>query len=245
MLNASRPGPKHWLGQLKRDRRLRALQQKYYEANATDEATILEYMRLLADARREELTTLTWERPPVALHVGCGGHYLRGWLNSDVTFAPPIDIVFDATLSLPFGSSSVDYIHSEDFIEHVELPAGKRFISEAHRILRPGGVMRLLTPDLRALIKNVYVRKDAAHLRWCEAFLSARGPCEALNMHMRMNGEHRFIYDEPFLVDLLAEVGFEVRRVSYNSSPQPFLRYLDLRNFRLNLFLEGVKRVPA
>jgi hypothetical protein len=49
------------------------------------------------------------------------------------------------------------------------------------------------------------------------------------------------VYDEERLSEVLRSLGFQVRRVRFNRSPIPELRYLDLRNFGLNLFLEGVK----
>ena len=73
-------------------------------------------------------------------------------------------------------------------------------------------------------------------------YLEADDPCAALNMHMRMSGEHRFIYDEEHLTALLREIGFDVRRVRYNWSRVPELRFLDLRDFGLNLFIECIKR---
>src|SRR5206468_145772 len=83
-----------------------------------------------------------------------------------------------------------------DFIEHIDLAAGKRFISEAYRVLTRGGVMRILTPDLRRIVQRVYIERDARHIRWCKTYLDASSPCESLNMHLRMNGDHRFLYDE-------------------------------------------------
>jgi hypothetical protein len=101
--------------------------------------------------------------------------------------------------------------------------------------------MRLLTPDLRALVAKVYRGRAGRHLRWCAAELAAEGPCEALNMHLRMNGEHRFVYDEELLRSDLARLGFSVRRTRWNASRHPALRWLDLRDFGLNLFLEATK----
>ncbi len=60
-------------------------------------------------------------------------------------------------------------------------------------------------------------------------------------MHLRMNGEHRFVYDQEHLTEVLRATGFRVRRVRWNRSRVPELRYLDLRDFGLNLFLEAVK----
>jgi formamidopyrimidine-DNA glycosylase len=101
--------------------------------------------------------------------------------------------------------------------------------------------MRVVTPDLRALVQRVYIDRAEDELAWCNTWLKANGPCEALNMHLRMEGEHRFVYDEEHLSDVLEATGFRVRRVRYNASPVRELRYLDLRNFGLSLFLEAVK----
>ena len=217
---------------------LRCLQRKYYKAAKKDEGVIAAYLNVLAEARREATRGAA---PLVRLHVGSGGHIMEGWINLDIDLVPPVDITANAAVSLPFRTASVDRIHSEDFIEHIDADAGKGFVGEAFRVLRPGGIMRLLTPDLRAIVQRVYLGREPRHLRWCYNYLDANDACEAFNMHMRMNGEHRFIYDGEHLRSVLTERGFKVRRVRYNRSPDLYLRFLDLRDFGLNLFLECVK----
>ena len=230
--------------QLRRRRRLRQLQRAYYAARAgSDGPIIAEYLRALEEAREEELASVDRKRS-VSLHVGSGGHYLRRWVNIDRELVPPLDLVADIAAAIPFRSGSVDYIHSEDFLEHIDVEAGKRFLREAHRVLKIGGVMRLLTPDLRLLVERVYLRREERHIGWCERYLEARGACEALNMHLRMNGDHRFVWDEAHLHEELRAAGFRVKRVRYNASPDPWLRWLDLRDFGLNLFVECRKEAP-
>jgi predicted SAM-dependent methyltransferase len=223
--------------------RLRDLQRAYYEGTAKDDGVIAEYLRVLALAREAELAGAENERV-VALHIGSGGHYLRGWINLDLDPNPPVDVAADLGATgagIPLRNESADYIHSEDFLEHIDLPAGVRFLEESFRVLKHGGVMRLLTPDLRALIEHVYLGRESKHIRWCKAYLDADGPCESLNMHLRMNGDHRFIYDEEHLRHLLQRIGFTVRTVRYNESRHRRLRFLDLRDFGLNLFFECTK----
>jgi predicted SAM-dependent methyltransferase len=219
--------------------RLRQLQNRYYRGAAVDAGTIANAYLATLDAARE-LTLRGQESSRTRLHLGAGGHRLRDWINVDIV-SDVADVLADFTAPLPFRSGSVDLVHSEDLLEHLEVDAGKRMLAECHRVLRPGGVMRLLTPDLRALIERVYLQREPRHLAWCDAHLSASGPCEALNMHLRMNGEHRFVYDEEHLTETLRAIGFRVRRVRHNWSSMRELRYLDLRDFGLNLFLEAVK----
>lgn len=212
-------------------RALRRLQDRYYAGDAT---AVPEYLATLAEGRK---------RPAVrAVHLGAGGHHLDGWINVDV-LPDGADVLADFVHALPFRSESVQFLHSEDLLEHLDLEAGKALLRECYRVLKPGGVMRLLTPDLRALIQRVYIDRDRQHLAWCHQTLAADGPCEALNMHLRMNGEHRFVYDEEHLTEILRAAGFQVRRVRWNHSKVPELRFLDLRDFGLNLFLEAIKPV--
>ena len=221
-------------------RRLRHLQRRYYTAAKKSDDVILEYVQTLATAREFELR-LTDVQGIRALHAGAGGHRLPGWINADSIFDPTNDLVADLGAGIPLRSDSVDFIHSEDFLEHLSLDAGKRFLAESHRVLKRGGVMRILTPDLRLLIESVYLSQRPEHLAWCDAQLGTSGPCEALNMHLRMDGEHRFIYDERYLTKLLSDLGFRVRRVSWNRSRHRFLRYVDLRGFGLSMFVEATK----
>ena len=217
------------------DRRLRSLQDAYYDAAGKDEEIIREYLRTLAEARRldGQRSAETAAGAAPRIHLGCGDHRLEGWLN--------VDLLADAARGLPFRDASVGFVHSEDLLEHLDLEGGTVLVHECFRVLRPGGVLRLLTPDLAAIIDRVYLRRDARHLAWCRAQLSTEDPCEALNMHLRMNGEHRFVYDEDRLRGLLERAGFQVIRAEYNRSAHRELRYLDLRDFGLNLFVEATK----
>ena len=222
-------------------RRLRKLQDAYYDADRKDDSVIAEYFRTLEAARTHYLASHR-DQHRARLHLGSGDHHITGWINVDVSPTMHVEVATDLTREMPFRSESIDFIHSEDFIEHVDAEAGAVVLRECHRILRASGVMRLLTPDLRAIIEEVYLHRDPRHLHWCNVNLDTTDRCDALNMHMRMGGEHRFLYDEEHLTRQLREAGFHVRRVRYNRSAVPELRFLDLRDFGLNLFLEAVKR---
>ena len=226
-------------------RELRRLQRRYYGAPAGENRIVAEYLAVLARSREAELASAPAGRSPVCLHAGSGGHTLRGWINIDLDVDPTVDVAADLAAAVPVRSSSVDYIHSEDFLEHLDREGGERFLREAFRILRPGGVMRLLTPDLRALIDRVYLDRQTDHLAWCENHFGSSDACAAFNMHMRMDGHHRFIYDEEHLTHLLQSIGFDVVTVRFNRSRHRHLRFLDLRDFGLNLFLECTRPEQA
>ncbi len=222
------------------EQRLRELQSRYYAGPLKNDAVILEYLRVLAEARRLSADAAPAPRTP-RVHLGCGDHRLEGWINVDLAPSGAVDAIADCSGDLPFADRSVAFIHSEDLLEHVERDKGIAMLRECFRVLRPGGVVRILTPDLGQLVRKVYLEGAPLHLDWCAAQLSASGPCQSLNMHLRMNGEHRFVYDEPELSRTLEEIGFRVAGVAWNRSEHPELRYLDLRDFGLNLFVEATR----
>ena len=166
------------------------------------------------------------------VHFGCGFNRLDGWINVDMDRACKPDVVADLRQDLPFRSGAVDYIHSEDFVDQLELEGAYRFFRECHRILKENGVMRLLTPNLYEFAKR-YVDGDQGLLKlWDEQVglpVKTRSLCELFNQGMRLGG-HTFLYDAETLVYVLKECGFEARRVNYRVSDERDLQSLDLRS---------------
>jgi len=171
-------------------------------------------------------------REKVKLHLGCGNHRLEGWINVDIDRCCKLDLIADFRQNLPFKSQSIDFIHSEDFIDQLELDKAYQFFKECQRILKEGGVMRVLTPDLHQFAKR-YVGGDKELLKlWDEQIglpLKTRSLCEVFNLGMRLGG-HTFLYDGETLAYVLEECGFETRRVSFQSSEESELRGLDIRS---------------
>lgn len=227
----------NWLSS-KKQRELKRLQDAYYDGSSKDDSVIREYLRVLKELREREFSPTA---RTTRLHLGSGGHRIEGWINLDMLADGSVDLISDLRAGLPFRNASIDLIHSEDLIEHLDQQVGTLLVRESFRVLSRGGVMRLVTPDLKAIVEHVYLERQTRHLRWCAREFGAMTACEALNIHMRMGGEHRFLYDETQLRATLEAAGFKTRRVSFNTSSEPDLRFLDLRNFGLSLYLEATK----
>jgi len=168
----------------------------------------------------------------IKAHFGCGYYKMDGWINVDLDVSCKPDVIADLRQNLPFNSQSIDYIHSEDFVDQLELEKAYRFFKECHRILKKGGVMRVLTPDLHQLAKR-YIKGDQGLLKlWDEQVgvpLKTRSLCEVFNLGMRLGG-HTFLYDGETLAYVLKECGFEPKRVSFQHSGENELRGLDIRS---------------
>ena len=147
------------------------------------------------------------------LQIGSGTNPLAGWLNTDL-LANHTVVYMDATRRLPFPDNSLDYIFTEHMFEHICYQDGGRLLKEAHRILKPGGRIRIATPDLAFLIR-LYGQPDTdlakRYIKFSvdtfvqEPKVNARGV--VVNNFFR-NWGHQFIYDFEMLDYTLQAAGF-------------------------------------
>lgn len=179
-------------------------------------------------------------QPVRKLQIGTGPNPLRGWLNTDLlpdTYPEHRDeIVFlDAARPFPFDDMTFDYVFSEHQIEHIPEPAAHSMIRECFRILRPGGRVRIGTPDLAAILGLYDEPLDETQRRYVEWVMTRFRPnvrfgnkrCYVIN-HMFTDHKHQFIYDLETLSAILADAGFaEIVRWNPGESDDPVLRGLE------------------
>ncbi|MEZ5545392.1 MAG: methyltransferase domain-containing protein [Lysobacteraceae bacterium] len=167
------------------------------------------------------------------LALGSGGIRFPGWIHVDIDPQWQPEVVADMRQPLPFPDAYADFIHSEDMVEQLTLPEAEAFFRECHRVLKPGGVFRLLTIDLHRLM-SMYVQGD---LRLRELWerevpeipLRQRTLGEVVNLAMLFSNHH-FVYDEQSLRAAMEPAGFRLQRVDYRESQWPELRGLDVRS---------------
>lgn len=66
---------------------------------------------------------------------------------------------------LPIDSNSAEVVYSSHTIEHIVDPAAQRIFSEMHRILKPGGYLRITAPDID-LHYRAYRENDRSFFYW-------------------------------------------------------------------------------
>jgi ubiquinone/menaquinone biosynthesis C-methylase UbiE len=82
----------------------------------------------------------------VTLSVGCGNQAPKpNLIRLDISFEVNPDVVWDLEkLPYPFDESSISVIECFDVIEHLQnIP---KTMEEFHRILKPGGLLKITTP---------------------------------------------------------------------------------------------------
>ena len=202
--------------------------------------------------REHELARLR-EMPNRKLHLGCGFFPMDDWTNVDggdgVHYDPPTDPrvvkmdVFEALAALP--EDSVDYVHSEQFVEHFTRQDGFRLLRECRRVLRPGGVMRTQVPDLLQVVKLYLDEVDFAPWKTVQYPHRMRNmaggsdpygklidgedylPAMMINNGFHMDG-HLFLYDYETLAQVLRLAGFrDIERCAFGESRHSALHGID------------------
>lgn len=166
------------------------------------------------------------------INLGSGHWKLEDWVNVDLDLESQPDVCADLAGGLPFASGVARLMHTEDFIDQLTLENAEAFLRECHRILAPGGVLRVLTPDMRRLAQLYLDDPEQLKSLWkrfvgVPLMLDSAG--EVFNLGMRFAG-HTFLYDEETFKALAARCGFDARRVDYRQSEEPGLCNLDLRS---------------
>jgi predicted SAM-dependent methyltransferase len=100
------------------------------------------------------------------LQCGCGRWLKPGWLNVDMWQIEEAEsasmsdriarfgedryyLRHDVAEPFPVEDQSFDWIYSEHLIEHLGLRQAVTWLEEMRRLLKPGGGLRLSTPDLK------------------------------------------------------------------------------------------------
>lgn len=112
----------------------------------------------------------------IKLQFGCGENRLEGWQNFDSDL--------DLSQPLPFGDNYADMIFMEHVLEHFDSHTIYRILYDCHKILKPGGVLRICVPTLK------YVTREKA-------------------VDLILNHGHRFVFARESLAGMLYAAGFE------------------------------------
>jgi predicted SAM-dependent methyltransferase len=216
-------------------------------------------VRKLKFTRRRQINNYFANVQVRKLHLGSGDNLLPGWLNSDAfvpsSFTHALKsasryIFLDVCQPFPIENDSVDYIFHEHVIEHLNYHQGQFMLKECFRILKPGGRIRIATPDLQVFVRlygeeintdqqhylNEYVRFNSEV--WSADLAHARRNQSAfvINHALRAWG-HQFIYDLPTLSDAAKTVGFvETKRVEPQISDDGHLSNLEFRKDFVGIF---------
>jgi predicted SAM-dependent methyltransferase len=179
-------------------------------------------------------------------NLGCGTMLYEGFLNVGFWSQLEKDAVYrdlngtrntfmlnhDLTEGIPAEDDSLDLVYHSHMLEHLSFKEGIAFTQECFRVLRPGGVIRILVPDLE-LFARAYLSRDEFFLGEYRKNLdpTIHSTPASVFMGMLHNHGHKMGYDFETLRWLLLRSGFvDVRRTLYSDSAVEGIELIEPRS---------------
>lgn len=168
------------------------------------------------------------------LNLGCGENVPSGWVNVDYSLGARLTkipffgavnrkiklfnidwderiVLHDLRRPFPWAEASADVVYSSHTLEHLRKEEGRAFLAECHRVLRPAGIIRIVVPDLEALVRAYTEGRTPA-----DDFVSGLGVLYDTSMnplktrlYPLIQFPHKCMYDTRRLLQILSELGFE------------------------------------
>ncbi len=196
------------------------------------------------------------------VQYGCGMSCPPAWINFDASptlrlqrlpligklfrrdaVAFPDAVRFgDIAKGLPIAAGSAQGVYASHVLEHLSLAEFWLALGNTFRMLRPGGIFRLVVPDLEVRARKYLEKLDANDaqanawfMRAAHLGLEERAPglgAAARNAFGR--SAHLWMWDESSLTAALANTGFvRIRRCRFNDSADEAFRLVeDAARFR-------------
>jgi predicted SAM-dependent methyltransferase len=187
------------------------------------------------------------------VNIGAGGDGREGWVNMDAFESRNVNCVYDVRKQLPFADGVVRGIFCEHFFEHLDyVEEVPYFLSECLRVMKPGGVLRIVVPDAERYIM-AYAKGGWGELSSIRSLTEGRKDpwlhgteyntrMELINLVFRQGNEHKFAYDYETLAFVLERYGcVQVARRGFGESRLPEICIDKKERAPESLYVEGVK----
>lgn len=137
------------------------------------------------------------------IHLGCWHRYIPGFIHVDLCDMPHIDYKTSIDKLSFLEDEAASLIYCSHAFEYFDRKQANEVLKEWHRVLKPGGVLRLAVPDFESLIK-VYRKTGDLNKLLGPIF----GKMEITTSGGSDTIYHKTVYDEKSLSVLLQENGF-------------------------------------
>lgn len=147
------------------------------------------------------------------LEIGSGPRRgINGWTTLDASAG--CDLRWDLRHGLPFDENTLDVIYSSHVLEHIPYKGLRSLLVDCLRALKPGGSFTVCVPSVKKYI-DAYIDGRSimgAGAGYQPAVCDTGSLIDQLNYTCYMDGEHKYMFDEENLVNLLRISGFSNAR---------------------------------
>lgn len=205
------------------------------------------------------------------VNLGCGNHTPEGWVNIDYAFGarlakiPFFHVInkkiglfqmdwddrikiHDLRRTFPFDNGSVDVVYTSHTLEHFSKQDGERFLRECHRVLRPGGILRVVVPDLEAIVSDYTSGKTSADMFLDELYVvsdtSGMGFFKKL-LANQIAFPHKCMYDTRTMLSRLRQINFQAESRAAFESDIPDIKQIESEGRTKNAVIVEGKRLET
>tara|TARA_R110000824_G_scaffold104214_1_gene247286 strand:+ start:1753 stop:2313 length:561 start_codon:yes stop_codon:yes gene_type:complete len=181
---------------------------------------------------------------PVKLHLGCGPKYIPGFIHVDANPYEHVDHLGGVDNLEHIANDSVDLIYACHVLEHFGRNEFQQVLEEWHRILKPGGVLRLSVPDFAKTVK-IYAEKSLL----VDGIMTVMG--SLVGGQRDAFDYHKIVFDEALLDQSLRDAGFQTtslwdwrqtEHAHIDDQSQAYLPHMDKENgVLMSLNMEAFK----
>lgn len=207
------------------------------------------------------------------VQYGCGKCAPDNWINFDVSptlrleripllgrffirkewGAFPGNVrIGDIVKGLPgIETHSCDAVYCSHVLEHLSYADLGTALANTYKILKPGGLFRLVVPDMELFVTDYLANKEKGDAYACHRLVSSTlmgTPKRSATLKERVisllgHSHHLWNYDYESMKLELEKAGFkDIRRAHFNDSAnKDFLTVEDIGRFEYNLAIECVK----
>ena len=126
----------------------------------------------------------------------------------------------DLKYGIPLRDGTADFVYSSHFLEHLFREDAAHLLRESYRVLKPGGTLRVVVPDL-AYAVALYAQGRKEDMLTQYFFVEDDDSYFA---------RHKYMYDFETLAALLETIGFkQIQKQTHQTGNTPDLNVLDNR----------------
>lgn len=199
-------------------------------------------MENIAEETRTLATPLNFKR----FHLGCGTVFLKDWLNIGYwshlehgqLYSNPnqtentILLNYDLRYGIPAEDESLNAVYHSHLLEHLTFKEGLAFLGKVYNALKPGGIHRIIVPDLRAFAQAYLEDNDLLLKKYQEHVLAGEAEIyqtkASIFMGMLHNHGHQMGYDWETLSWALKITGFKkIRQTLFQESDMSDIKEIE------------------